>query len=396
MTNGGSRGSRLLGPATVPPSRGQPLLTACLIVRDEASLLPGCLESLAGVADEIVVVDTGSRDGTAALAAQVGARVLSRPWREDFGWARNEALAAARGSWVLSIDADERLRAPDGSAAPARDLRLLLREGAASGHHLWNRSLASEDGRLLAVELVPRLFRRVPGARFVHSIHEYPLLPDGHHWAPTELVELLHLGYIPDLLQRRQKHARNLRLLEAAVARAPGDAYLRFHLGHQLGAVGRWDEALPHLAAAVGASGMEHLPGALDLATALGRLGLFAEADEHCRRLVVHHPAHPDAWLAWADVLARAGRPRDALFCALRCIGLQDQPRSGGFRSGRSAQAAWAVVGGACEDMGETERALAAYWESVRLWPDPIIGARLERLLAARALPAPVPVGSPV
>jgi glycosyltransferase involved in cell wall biosynthesis len=97
------------------------LLSAALIVRDEATMLGDCLRSLRGLVDEILVVDTGSTDGTPDLAAGLGARIVTFPWQGDFAAARNEALARARGRWILYIDADERI----GPVPPAERDRLL-------------------------------------------------------------------------------------------------------------------------------------------------------------------------------------------------------------------------------------------------------------------------------
>jgi glycosyltransferase involved in cell wall biosynthesis len=82
-------------------------LSVILLVRDERDRLPEALESVRW-ADEIVVADTGSIDGTPELARQAGARVVSLPW-EGFVASRNRALAEARHDWVLFLDADERV-----------------------------------------------------------------------------------------------------------------------------------------------------------------------------------------------------------------------------------------------------------------------------------------------
>lgn len=94
-------------------------LTACVIARDEERRLPGCLTSLE-FCDEVVVVDSGSRDRTREIAREAGALVVESPWR-GFAVQRNVALDHASGDWVLEIDADERV-----SAELAAEVRALL------------------------------------------------------------------------------------------------------------------------------------------------------------------------------------------------------------------------------------------------------------------------------
>ena len=88
-------------------------LSAAMIVRDEEAFLPNCLQSIHATVDEIVVVDTGSRDATKAVARRFGARVFDFAWRDDFAARRNHAIDQATGDWILYIDADERLRPID-------------------------------------------------------------------------------------------------------------------------------------------------------------------------------------------------------------------------------------------------------------------------------------------
>jgi glycosyltransferase involved in cell wall biosynthesis len=84
------------------------LLSVCLITSNEEDNLPRVLNSVSGVADEIVVVDCGSTDRTAEIAKEYGAKFITRPWT-NFAEQKNTAGAAAIHDWILSLDADEEL-----------------------------------------------------------------------------------------------------------------------------------------------------------------------------------------------------------------------------------------------------------------------------------------------
>jgi len=84
-----------------------PKLSAVLITRDAAGCLPACLASLS-FCDELLVVDGGSQDGTAAIAQNAGARVIETHWR-GFGPQKQFAIEQASHDWVLCIDADEQI-----------------------------------------------------------------------------------------------------------------------------------------------------------------------------------------------------------------------------------------------------------------------------------------------
>src|SRR5579862_9633682 len=86
-----------------------PLISACIIAKNEEKNLGRCLTSLHASVDEIIVVDTGSTDRTVEIARAHGARVFNFPWCDHFSAARNESLSHAGGRWIIWIDADDEL-----------------------------------------------------------------------------------------------------------------------------------------------------------------------------------------------------------------------------------------------------------------------------------------------
>jgi hypothetical protein len=195
-------------------------LAAFLIVRDEEAMLGGCLASVRPWVSELCVLDTGSRDGTVEIARSFGAKIASFAWQEDFAAARNASLAMSQAPWALVIDADERLVVETGPAlarATATD---------ALAYYVTREDLRPEgppDSLAIA-----RLFRNRPDIRFRRPVHEGimdDLVALGAGDLADSGVRLTHLGYLPEVLRKQDKHARNLRILAQRLRDAPDDLY---------------------------------------------------------------------------------------------------------------------------------------------------------------------------
>jgi len=226
-----------------------PRLSLCLIARDEARFLPDCLASVAGTVDEIVVADTGSQDHTADIAAAAGARVVHHAWADDFAAARNAALDASTGDWILVLDADERLAPGAGTA---------IREAiSAGGFHcgllpLHNanaldasaREILSGAARIGEPVALPRLLQRDDALRWWGAIHETvgPWVASGRTARMVD-APLIHLGAVPSLRDARDKGTRNRALLERHLTRQPDDAWARAYLAWELLDAGHLDRA---------------------------------------------------------------------------------------------------------------------------------------------------------
>ena len=253
------------------------MLSLSMIIRDEATRLESCLASLAGFVDEMVVIDTGSRDDSVAIARRLGATVHELAWPGDFAPARNRALEVVRGDWVLVLDADERLR-PE-----AREpLRRLMAEPDALVITLLRRELGAAQAPYSSVS---RLFRRHPDLRWSRPYHA--MIDDSvlaiqardPHWRVLHCPEpaLLHDGYRPERLLEAGKATRLRQAMEAELAERPDDAYAIAKLAGLELAEGRRERAvaLLHrgLAANGGGAAAERFELLLALALALAPAG---------------------------------------------------------------------------------------------------------------------------
>jgi len=185
----------------------EPLITACLIARDEEQTLARCLGSVSELVDEIVLVDTGSSDATARIASDFGAIVLHKPWTYDFACHRNQALELATARWCLQLDADEELVATD-----VRETRARLSADDGLPDILLVRMAVGYPGGRDATFVVPRIVRRSAGIRYRFAVHEQLSVSD----APALMsnVTLYHHGYVPEGALA-VKEARNLAIAES-------------------------------------------------------------------------------------------------------------------------------------------------------------------------------------
>lgn len=204
-------------------------ISLCMIVRDEADMLPGFLAAARGLWDELVVVDTGSTDGTVALLEQAGATVVHRAWDDDFAAARNASLDLAGGDWILMLDADER------PLPELRDQVRALAGDATAGAATIRMRILLPHGHQRESDLL-RLWRREPDVRFRHRIHEEvgTAVAAALQRSGRRLVNLTgrcdHLGYARDVAAARAKQQRDRDLLEACVAADPDDWYSWYKL----------------------------------------------------------------------------------------------------------------------------------------------------------------------
>ncbi|WP_425058769.1 hypothetical protein SCACP_34250 [Sporomusa carbonis] len=224
------------------------MLSLCMIAKDEEKNLPRCLRSVAGVVDEIIVVDTGSTDRTVEIAREFGAKVYTFPWNDNFSDARNLSLEMASGNWILFLDADEELT-PDSGIA----LKQAIEATDVDGYFVTIINyLGNEGWNDTCPDLVFRLFRNRPDYRFRGAIHEQivdAILENNSQACcrRAENITLLHYGYLDRQIEEKDKKNRNLHIIEKELADNPQNHLLRYHYGVELYRVKRYQQAAEEL-----------------------------------------------------------------------------------------------------------------------------------------------------
>ncbi len=225
-----------------------PKLSLTMIVRNEKERLPHILADVAGIPDEIVVVDTGSRDGTTEIAKAWGATVLRRKWVENFAAARNEALAAASGEWMLWLDADDRVCESSRQGLLALKQHLTTRERKCNvvmcpyvmdfTDNEITVAPTTDNGWSICL-LRERVVKLGSDASWVGAVHETLELTGARvaEW-PTFVVE-----HHPPAGSARRRCLRNLRILETSYHSGRYRTVDMFYLGQSYLMLGKYSSA---------------------------------------------------------------------------------------------------------------------------------------------------------
>ncbi|MEW6448003.1 MAG: glycosyltransferase [Bacillota bacterium] len=301
----------------------RPTIGLVMIVRDEESNLAACLESVRNAVDEIVIVDTGSADGTVAVAYRYTDKVYHYYWHDDFSAARNYAIGLAASDWLLSLDADEELDTSSG------DLRALV--NSPDGYDAYFLPLYNPVPRSpgdYTRYLVLRLFRNTAEYRFQGRIHEQVVVSRPESVGIAEGPVIRHKP-VPGK-ERNRKRGRNLALLTRAVAAEPDNIFLRFYLGVEWLAFGRAERALPcfhHVCARLTDEQiLFRAPAVRYLITCLKALGRLDEAICACMEECLRYPGYTDLFFEGGVLFEQKGEYEVAVKWFREALNCGDPP----------------------------------------------------------------------
>ncbi len=339
-------------------------LGVVMIVKNEEQRLGGILSDIHEVVDEICVVDTGSSDGTVALAESFGARIERFPWRNDFSAARNHSLGCAKSDYLLWLDADDRI--DEGSAKALLKLKTRLRSEKDRAYTLkiLGRSQDMPDTLSCQTRIIPNR----KGVRFEGRVHEQ-VLPSlqrtGIAIQPVDIT-IMHTGYHdPDT--RAAKARRNLEILTDELREGKDTASQHFFMAMACIGLEDYGQCLEHLKKArERRTDEDWLHFSYTISTdCLLRLG---RAEDACQEIEAGTKLYPDSPLLHyylGVACMRAGRDAQAAAALKKAASLPLKVDS--YPSPPDLDAAILFqYGKALEKTGQTDEAINAYARALK------------------------------
>ncbi|MBW1740045.1 MAG: tetratricopeptide repeat protein [Deltaproteobacteria bacterium] len=302
-----------------------PTLSLCMIVKDEEKYLPRCLDRVRSIVDDVVIVDTGSRDRTVEIARNYGARVIQHKWSHDFSEARNISLKHATCDWVLVLDADEVIAERD-----LPRIKELIKNKKVFGYKLIQRNYCNKpdfvgwqpnpgdypegsdyDG-FFPSPLV-RLFRRDPRIYFTGRIHELvePSLNEHNLKIANTDIPIHHYGAVKDDSDFKRKLGLYSKLEELELSEDSRDAESLCRLGCLYRESGRFEEAKSVLQKAIRLF-PSFARAYSDLALVYKYEGQFDKAIECYKKALAIDPKNPSIYYNYGDLLEKTGRIDEA------------------------------------------------------------------------------------
>lgn len=216
------------------------LLSVCMIVKNEEKVLGRCLESIKGITDEIIVVDTGSTDNTKNIAFEYTDKVFDYRWEDDFSKARNFAASKANGEWILVMDADEFVDRESFIIFRTNLQSRLVKENI---FFVQIVNFLGKDGSSTSLNYHERLYKNDGTISYCRSIHELLKHENSLEIRGKIDLQIFHSGYMSSIVNEKNKSERNLKLLKSIKEKEGIDYYF---LGNEYYSLRDFDKAISY------------------------------------------------------------------------------------------------------------------------------------------------------
>ena len=219
-------------------------ISLCMIIKDEEANILSCLDRALQVADEAIIVDTGSVDRTKELLKENYAdddrvKLVEYTWENDFSKARNESLKYATGDWILVLDADERI------FADRQKIEEFLNETKEKAFIISIYNIVDRDN-ILVTSSMTRLYKN-ENPNYKGAIHEQ-IEVDGKNIVPvnidSNICKIYHYGYTKTVFQAKDKQNRNMDIIKDEIEKDPKNPFNWYNKGVMEMIQGNYDIAI--------------------------------------------------------------------------------------------------------------------------------------------------------
>ena len=345
-------------------------ISLCMIAKNEEENLARCLNSVKGLVDEIILVDTGSEDRTVPIALQYGAKVFGQPWNDSFSEARNYALSKASGDWFLIMDADDELKSEDREA-----LLGLVREAGTTDVYccrtLSYSGCRADCGSVL-VTMSIRLIRSGKGLFYRGRVHEQLTGPGGPPRITATGIRFYHYGYLLSQIEKKGKHVRNIALIRRELKEDPENGFMLFNLGNEYLSLGDAQKAMDCYTASRRVLEPSQGYGSMLLtrmALCSAQLRRTADQRHYVDEGLALYPALPDFEYLKGCLLHRNGQLLQAARSYRKCIRMGPPPPDENSALGVSTFKPHERLAAMYEQLGDRKQALRHCRAAIRFNP---------------------------
>jgi len=209
----------------------KPFISLCMIVKNEEKVINRCLSSVVRLVDEIIVVDTGSRDDTKKIVATYTPNIFDFKWIDDFSAARNFAASKASGEWILVLDADEYVD-EDNFKNFVQEIKEDRNQFDAYTVKILN--FTGNFGESLVQNYHDRVYKNNGEILYYRKIHEqFQYIQDQQLNIKQSSLLVFHSGYLNQVVNEKDKNIRNKDLLESEMNFGSNEAFDYFNYGNE-------------------------------------------------------------------------------------------------------------------------------------------------------------------